>query len=65
VAGEGVYNWHGGATCSYAISTAFFGVGGSLWTGSGQTFHNGIAQVRTQVSASSVRGSGDRQALNS
>lgn len=55
IAGEGIYNWHGGATCSYALSTAFFGVGGSSWTGSGQIIHNGIAMIRTANTASSVR----------
>ena len=49
----GVYNWHGGATCSYAISTAFFGVGASNYIGSGQAVFNGIPQVRTSVTSSS------------
>lgn len=57
IAGEGIYNWHGGATCSYAIGTAFCGVGGSSWTGSGQIIHNGIAMMRTATTASSVRAS--------
>lgn len=55
VAGVGVYNWHGGATCSYAISTAFFGVGGSLYDGAGQVLLNGIAQISTAITQSNVR----------
>ena len=49
----GVYNWHGGATCSYAISVAFFGVGASNYIGSGQAVFNGIPQIRTVVTTSS------------
>ena len=49
---EGVYNWHGGATCSYAINTAFFGAGGSMWNGAGQVIQNGIPMISTAVTAS-------------
>jgi len=52
---SGLYNWQGGATCSYAISTAFFGVGGSNYIGSGQGIFNLVPAIRTVVTQSNVR----------
>ena len=49
----GMYIWVGGATCSYAISTAFFGVGASTYVGAGTIIQIGIPQIRSSVTASS------------